>query len=164
MKTSTDGLPAVVRELPSWLLTQTALYAHRIVSDGLGKVGAHRYHYRVLAALRDVGPMSQAALGRHCGIYLSDMVATINELVQDGYVRRAPDPADRRRNVITLTTGGRTGLRRLERQVAQIQEDLLAPLTTREREQLTKLLIRLLQYHTRAAGQAEDAPAPSQPS
>ncbi|HZN70173.1 MAG TPA: MarR family transcriptional regulator [Micromonosporaceae bacterium] len=143
-----EVLPAIVRDLPSWLLTQTAVHAHRIVSDGLGKVGAHRSHYRVLAALRDVGPMSQAALGRRTGIYLSDMVATINQLVEAGYVERTPDPADRRRNVITLTTPGRSQLRRLQRQVAQIQDDLLAPLSTKEREQLTRLLVRLLEYHT----------------
>lgn len=140
-------LPELVRDLPSWLLTQTAAYAHRLVGDGLADVGARRYHYRVLAALAEQGPMSQADLGRRAGIHLSDMVATVNELAEQGYVDRAPDPKDRRRNVITLTGPGQHQLQVLARQVRKIQDDLLAPLTAAEREQLTGLLRRLLAYH-----------------
>jgi DNA-binding MarR family transcriptional regulator len=142
-----EGLPAIVSTLPSWLLTQTAMHAHRLVGDGLGVVGARRYHYRVLAALHEAGPMSQAALGRRSGIHLSDMVATLNELAEQGFVERQPDPADRRRNVITLTRAGARQLQKLARQVNKIQDDLLAPLSPAEREQLTALLSRLLTYH-----------------
>jgi DNA-binding MarR family transcriptional regulator len=144
---SPSDLPAVVGELPSWLVTQTALYADRLVSAGFGRLQAHRYDYRVLATLRDAGPMSQADLGRRCGIHLSDLVATLNALAEAGHVRRTPDAADRRRNVVTLTPAGRGQLRRLEREVARIQDDLLAPLSAAEREQLTRLLVRLLEHH-----------------
>jgi DNA-binding MarR family transcriptional regulator len=142
-----EGLPAIVSALPSWLLTQTAMHAHRLVGDGLGEVGARRYHYRVLAALHEAGPMSQAALGRRSGIHLSDMVATLNELAEQGFVERQPDPTDRRRNVITLTRAGARQLKTLAKQVDKIQDDLLAPLSPGEREQLTALLSRLLTYH-----------------
>ncbi|MGI5238110.1 MarR family winged helix-turn-helix transcriptional regulator [Dactylosporangium sp. CA-139066] len=133
--------------LPSWLLTQSAQHAHRLVSDGLGAVGARGYHYRALTALDQDGPASQADLGRRCGIHLSDLVATINELAGGGYVERAPDPADRRRNVITITAAGRRHLRRLEKQIGRVQDELLAPLTPEERSQLTGLLRRLVEYH-----------------
>jgi DNA-binding MarR family transcriptional regulator len=142
-------LPDLVRDLPSWLLTQTAAYAHRLVGDGLGEIGARRYHYRVLAALDEAGPMSQADLGRRTGIHLSDMVATVNELARAGHVERRTDPRDRRRNVITLTGPGRQQLRVLARKVATIQDALLAPLDAHEREQLTGMLRRLLAYHRR---------------
>ncbi|WP_027342294.1 MarR family winged helix-turn-helix transcriptional regulator [Hamadaea tsunoensis] len=140
-------LPELVRDLPSWLLTQTAAYAHRLVGDGLAEIGARRYHYRVLAALAEDGPMSQADLGRRAGIHLSDMVATVNELAEQGHVERTPDPKDRRRNVITLTGPGQHQLQILAHRVARIQDDLLAPLAPAEREVLTDLLRRLLAYH-----------------
>lgn len=152
-----DVLPAVVSDLPSWLLTQTARYAHRLVSAGLDRVDAHRFDYRVLGTLRDDGPMSQAALGRRSGIHLSDLVATINTLVDAGFVERAPDPADRRRNVITLTAAGRTQLRRIERAVGRIQDELLAPLTTDERRQFTSMLARLLRHHSATGDIGADA-------
>ena len=134
-------------QLPSWLLTQTAAYAQRLVSDGFGAVGARGYHYRLLRSLTDEGPASQAALGRRTGIHLSDMVAALNELEAGGYVARSPDPADRRRNVITVTTAGTARAKELGRQVENIQEELLQPLTSQERQQLTEILRKLLAHH-----------------
>ena len=101
----------------------------------------------MLASLADGGPASQATLGRRSGIHLSDMVTAINELAERKLVERSPDPADRRRNVISLTTAGRRQLRRLDKRLAETQEELLAPLSPDEREQLTALLSKLLSHH-----------------
>ena len=133
--------------LPSWLLTQTAAHAHRLVADGLGEVNTRGYHLRLLATLEEFGPASQAMLGRRSGIHFSDVVAALNELAQQGLIERTPDPDDRRRNIITITAAGRRHLRKLDKQVARIQDDLLAPLSPDEREQFTDLLRRLLEYH-----------------
>lgn len=138
--------------LPSWLLTQTAAYAHRLVADGMAAVGARGYHYRLLATLVEAGPASQAELGRRTSIHLSDMVAAINELEHDGYVQRSPDPADRRRNVITVTAAGRRRADELAERGAEIQDELLAPLTPAERAQLAGLLGRLVAHHRERQG------------
>ncbi|GIG90318.1 MarR family winged helix-turn-helix transcriptional regulator [Plantactinospora endophytica] len=151
MRTPTgDSPPERLTRLPSWLLTQTARHAHRLVSDGFADIGSRGYHYRLLLTLDEVGPTSQADLGRRSGIHLSDVVAAINDLAARQFVERSPDPADRRRNVITLTPTGRRQLRRLEQRVDQIQDDLLAPLDPAERDQLTRLLSRLLDHHERS--------------
>ena len=142
-----ENAPERLRGLPSWLLNQAALAANRIVGDGLAAVGAHRSHYAVLSALDEFGPASQAALGRRCGIDRSDMVALINALSRDRLVARRPDPADRRRNVITITTAGRRRLRALETVVARLQDALLAPLSAAERRQLVGLLRRVVEHH-----------------
>ncbi|MGW4460901.1 MarR family winged helix-turn-helix transcriptional regulator [Micromonospora sp. NPDC004704] len=146
---SDDAPPARLTTLPSWLMTQTATHAHRLVSEGFTAVHARGYHYRLLATLDEYGPASQAALGRRSGIHLSDMVATINELAERHLVERAPDPTDRRRNVITITPDGRRQLRLLDKQVTRIQDDLLAPLSPDERTQLARLLARVLDHHNR---------------
>jgi DNA-binding MarR family transcriptional regulator len=75
------------------------------------------------------------------------MVATINELAAGGYVERSPDPADRRRNVVTVTDAGRLRAEELAARGAEIQDELLAPLTAGERAELAGLLGRLLAYH-----------------
>jgi len=136
-----------MERLPSWLLTQTAAHASRLVSESFSAVGARGYHYRLLTSLLTDGPASQADLGRRTGIHLSDMVAALNELERSGYIRRAPDPGDRRRNVITVTDEGRLRSLRLAEQVGKIQEELLAPLDPAEREQLTGLLAKLYEHH-----------------
>lgn len=148
--------PATWESLPSWLLTQTASHAHRLVADGFSSVGARGYHYRVLATLEGFGPASQAALGRRSGIHLSDMVTAINELADRKLVERTPDPADRRRNIITLTAAGKRQLRRLEKRLAETQGELLAPLSPEERQRLTELLSRLLDHHNRRTGNPEE--------
>ncbi|TDV57363.1 MarR family winged helix-turn-helix transcriptional regulator [Actinophytocola oryzae] len=133
--------------LPSWLLTQTAHHAHRLVGEGFSAAGARGYHYRLLATLEECGPASQATLGRRSGIHLSDMVAAINELADQELVERAPDPDDRRRNIVSLTAAGRRQLRRLEKRLAATQDELLAPLSPEERHRLTELLSRVLAHH-----------------
>jgi MarR family transcriptional regulator, lower aerobic nicotinate degradation pathway regulator len=136
-----------VRNLPSYLLTQTATHAARLVTEGFAAAGARGYHYRLLTSLIEDGPASQAALGRRTGIHLSDMVTALNELETGGYVARSPDPADRRRNVITVTGAGRERAAELAERAAAVQEQLLAPLDPAEREQFTALLTRLYEHH-----------------
>ena len=157
MDNPSEETPASWESLPSWLLGQTAHHAQRLVGDGFSAVGARGYHYRQLATLEDFGPASQATLGRRSGIHLSDMVATINELAERKLVERAPDPADRRRNIISLTAAGKRQLRRLEKRLAETQDELLAPLSPEERDRLTELLSRLLDYHNRRTGTPEEA-------
>ncbi|MEU7869161.1 MarR family winged helix-turn-helix transcriptional regulator [Dactylosporangium sp. NPDC049140] len=147
MQQPAETTPARWEGLPSWLLTQTAAHAHRLVGDGFSAADARGYHYRVLATLADLGPASQADLGRRSGIHLSDMVATVNELADRDLVERAPDPADRRRNIVSLTTAGRRQLRRLEQRLAEVQDELLAPLPPADRRRLTELLATLLEHH-----------------
>lgn len=132
---------------PSWLLNQLAVHAHRLAAEGFAEVGARGYHYRILATLDEFGPASQVEIGRRGNIDRSDVVAAINELAEQGFVERAPDPGDRRRNIVTLTETGARQLRRLDRALDEVQDELLAPLAADERKTLTHLLCRLLDHH-----------------
>ncbi|MBE2320431.1 MarR family transcriptional regulator [Solirubrobacter sp. CPCC 204708] len=134
---------------PSWLLTQLAVHAHRLASEGFAEAGARGYHYRILAALGEFGPASQVQLGRRCTMDRSDVVAAINELSERGFVERAPDPGDRRRNIVSLTAAGHQQLRRLDEALDAVQDQLLGPLGAAERATLTHLLARLLEHHAR---------------
>jgi DNA-binding MarR family transcriptional regulator len=156
VESPSEETPASWKSLPSWPLTQAANHAHRLVVDGFSSVGARGYHYRLLATLEEFGPASQAALGRRSGIHVSDMVATINELADRKLVERAPDHSDRRRNIISVTAAGKRQLRRLEKQLAETQDELLAPLSPEERQQLTGLLSRLLDHHDRRTGTPDE--------
>jgi DNA-binding MarR family transcriptional regulator len=153
--------PARLQVLPSRLLNYAAAYGDRLVTDRLADVAARKWHYAVLASLQESGPASQALLSRRAGLYHSDLVGVINELADGGYVERAPDTADRRRNVITITGQGRRQLRRLDKIIASAQEELLAPLTENERQQLSRLLTRLVEHHTGMANVHAPAAAKS---
>lgn len=150
MMTADARTPARLRHAPSWLINLVSAHSHRLVSDGFAAAGARGYHYRLLAALDEYGPSSQAALGRNTAIDRSDVVAALNELAAKNLIERSPDPSDRRRNIITLTPDGSRHLAELDEVLTGIQNDLLAPLTPSERDQLTGLLTRVIDHHAKS--------------
>ena len=128
---------------PTWLLSRVNARSQGLLADAFGAEGVRGYHFRLLAALDQYGPASQAELGRRTGIDRSDVVATLNELVERGLARREPDMADLRRNVITMTKRGADTLERLDRVLDDVQNAVLAPLTPSQRETLVRLLAKL---------------------
>jgi MarR family transcriptional regulator, lower aerobic nicotinate degradation pathway regulator len=139
-----DLMPARLRVLPTWLISQVEIRAHRQLTERLAAAGSRGYHYRLLAALAEFGPASQASLGRRTGMNRSDVVPAVSELVDRGLAERTGDAADRRRNVITMTPAGAAQLQRLDAVLAQVQDELLAPLSPAERTELAQLLTRIL--------------------
>jgi DNA-binding MarR family transcriptional regulator len=147
MSPTPEPTPARLRALPSRLIAGVAAVADRLVSERLAAEGARKWHFAALSALAEVGAASQAELSRRTGIYRSDMVAVLNELADAECIRREPDPADRRRNVITLTPVGHRRLERLDALVTDAQRELLAPLTPGQQDELTRLLTVLTEHH-----------------
>ena len=154
-----DAPPARFWTLPSWLTNRAALVSSRYVVARLASVGSRRQEFNVLTALAEAGPLSQARLGRRCGLDPSDTVAVVAELEERGLIRRDRDPADRRRNAVSLTPAGEAFRQTLEEVLAEAQAAYVAPLDADEREQLVVLLTKLLRGHDLrpGAGTAKDA-------
>lgn len=142
-----DETPALLTAQPTWLISQVSAIAHRMLADRLAAAGARGYHVRLLAALAEFGPSSQADLGRRTAMDRSDVVATVNELADQGLAQRSVDPTDRRRNVITITRRGAARLEQLAGLLAGVQDELLAPLTLADRDRLANALTQVLDYH-----------------
>jgi DNA-binding MarR family transcriptional regulator len=136
--------PARIRALPSWLLGRAAARGHRLVAKALAREGIRMMHHAVLATVAELGPVSQAELGRTLGVDPKDMAAIVGDLDQEGLVVRLPDPADRRKNAISLSGSGAQLLRRTEKLGEQANAELTAALTPGEREQLIGLLSRIV--------------------
>jgi MarR family transcriptional regulator, lower aerobic nicotinate degradation pathway regulator len=149
--------PKRLQALPSRLLNLAAGYAQRQVGERLATLDSRKWHYATLAALAEFGPDSQSGLSDRTCIYRSDMVTTINELTARGFVVRAPDPADRRRNAITITDEGRHHLNDLDVLIADAEAEFLAPLSEADRAELIRILQLIVGYHSsseRLAGTA----------
>jgi MarR family transcriptional regulator, lower aerobic nicotinate degradation pathway regulator len=144
MPRSGSDQPALrLDSLPTWLLSRSSGRAHRLLADAFAAAGARGYHYRMLAALEDLGPASQATAGRRAEMDRSDVVAALNELEADGFIERAPDPDDRRLKIVSITAAGKRRLKQLDEVVNFVQEELLAPLSAAERAELVRLLSRV---------------------
>lgn len=136
--------PARLRALPSWSINQVAIAANRLTDKALADTGSRRHHFAMLATLDEFGPSSQADLGRCTGIDRSDVVVSINTLADRGFVQRTPDPADGRRNIVTVTAAGKDHLENLGARLAEAQNNLLRTLTADESKTITDLLNRIL--------------------
>jgi DNA-binding MarR family transcriptional regulator len=132
-----------VADRPTWLLSRANARSQALLAEAFAAEGVRGYHFRLLAALDQYGPASQADLGRHTGIDRSDVVATLNGLVASGLARREADREDRRRNVVSMTDDGARTLERLDAVLDDVQERVLAPLTTAQRTTLVRLLAKL---------------------
>jgi len=138
------GAPARLKDRPTWLISRAYARSSGLLNAGFevhGK-GLRGYHYRLLAALDEWGPASQADLGRSTGIDRSDVTAALAELESRNLIERAVDPENKRRNIVTLQGVGR--LHDLDIVVGTIQDELLAPLTAPQRRQFITLISRLL--------------------
>jgi DNA-binding MarR family transcriptional regulator len=140
-----DRVPERLRGRPTWLISRAYARATGLLQEGFaqGGDGLRGYHYRLLAALDESGPASQAALGRGTGIDRSDVTAALVDLEERGLVRRDVNQEDRRRNVVSITAAGKQRLEALDTVVDEIQERLLAPLSEGERQQFITLMRRI---------------------
>jgi DNA-binding MarR family transcriptional regulator len=141
----TGRTPDRVKERPTWLLSRAYARSTALLFAGFdaGGDGLRGYHYRLLAALEQWGPASQADLGRDTGIDRSDVTAVLTDLESRGLVERKVDPDHKRRNIVSLTAQGNDALRKLDLVLEGIQESVLAPLTPAQQRQFLNLLSRL---------------------
>jgi MarR family transcriptional regulator, lower aerobic nicotinate degradation pathway regulator len=139
-------VPARLKDRPTWLISRAYARSSGLLNAGFETHGSglRGYHYRLLAALDEWGPASQADLGRSTGIDRSDVTAALTELESRNLIERTVDPENKRRNIVTLTPEGVERLDELDIVVGAIQDELLAPLTATQRRQFITLISRLL--------------------
>ncbi|MFJ6795060.1 MarR family winged helix-turn-helix transcriptional regulator [Streptomyces sp. NPDC091268] len=132
-----------IQSLPTWLVGRVAARGRDLVAEALAPEGLKLMHHAVLAAVAEYGPVTQADLGRRLSVDPKDMVGILNHLQAAGCVLRAPDPADRRKNAVTVTPEGAALLARCAALGEAANAEFLAPLSPGERRQLVALLTRL---------------------
>lgn len=144
-ETQPGRTPSRLKDRPTWLLGRAAARSSALLVSGFEARGdgLRGYHYRLLAALDEFGPASQADLGRDTGIDRSDVTAALTLMAERGLVVREVDPGNRRRNIVSITSAGGATLRELDEVLDGIQEALLAPLSPAERVQFAKIMTRL---------------------
>ncbi|MFI9722886.1 MarR family winged helix-turn-helix transcriptional regulator [Streptomyces sp. NPDC052396] len=135
--------PPSLTALTTYLLSRTGKIARQRLAERLAARRLRLWHMAVLAALADFGPHAQRDLALRLAIDPSDVTKVVEEIGALGYVERARDPADRRRVTVVVTEAGRAVLGELNAEAEAVQDELLAPLTAAEREQLATMLGRV---------------------
>lgn len=132
-----------VATTPTWLLSRANTRAQALLAGAFAAFGLRPLQYRALAALEEYGELGQADLGRQLTMDRKDVSVAVDLLVDRRLVERRADPADRRRAIVALTSEGRDLLPRLHAALDAAQEAVVAPLTQREANDLSRLLSKL---------------------
>lgn len=144
-------LPAALHRRLGAVLGWAAQSAQEVADQALEPLGLTVKHFGVLTFLRheiersERGSLSQQAIGERLRIDRTTMVALIDHLEQAGYVKRERNPDDRRAYVITLTPAGRKAQAHAEEAVDAHVLHLFGRLSEPEREELHRLLERLIE-------------------
>ena len=140
------GMPLErVASRPTWLLSRANLRAQELLGAAFAAEGLRGYHFRLLAALDQYGPSSQADLGRNTGIDRSDVVAALNELVDDGLARRRARSSGRSpQRGDHLEAGAEPPSTGLDAALDGVQAAVLEPLSAAERRTFVRLLAKLV--------------------
>jgi MarR family transcriptional regulator, temperature-dependent positive regulator of motility len=127
-----------------YLMAKTGSLARQRWSGMLAQLKVSPSQYGVLMALGEAGPLGQQRLAELVGVDPRNAVPIIDALAAQGLVHREVDPADRRRRVLDLTAKGRRIVGDLASVGAEIERDLLSPLTPAEQVTLRRMLRALL--------------------
>jgi DNA-binding MarR family transcriptional regulator len=136
------GIAELDERIP-FLLAQLGSYIASDFQHRLAPIGADPRTYAVLLALAADDGQSQRQLSARLGIHRNAMVTVIDNLESRGLAKRLTHPEDRRAFAITLTAKARRLLPALDEQGRALEDEIAAPLSSRERDTLRRLLQRV---------------------
>ncbi|GHG09009.1 MULTISPECIES: MarR family winged helix-turn-helix transcriptional regulator [Streptomyces] len=158
------ALPSAARGGPVGHTLARVSRAHRFaMGRRLRALGLYPGQELMMMRLWDCGAARQSELIRFLGLDPSTVTKMLQRLEQCGWVRRRPDPADRRAVLVEATERGQALRAGVEDAWSDLEESSLAGLDPAERTELARLLGVLaenLRAEADEAGEEGDCPAP----
>ena len=124
-------------------IAKAARYLDHAARASLTRVGLTKEEFKVLCALH-TGVRSHGSLCRALRVSTGAMTNRLDKLERAGLLARSRDPDDRRGVLLELTPLGHTKLDQYIDTGAARERQLLATLSTTDRQQLNRLLQALL--------------------
>jgi DNA-binding MarR family transcriptional regulator len=139
-----DTTAATIRDRFGYLLKHARERLAALSAARLEPFGVNGREVAVLSVLAEGKPPSQLEAAQRLAIDRTTMVALLDALERRGLVERRADPADRRRNIVVLTTAGHETLIGAARATDEAEEAFLAPISIRDRARLRRMLQALI--------------------
>jgi DNA-binding MarR family transcriptional regulator len=133
----------VIEDSLGYLVNRVARLIAHDLAERIRPAGVAIGQWAVLLFLWARDGMTQAELSRLVAIEPPTVVRTIDRMVRDGLVIRAPDPDDGRLSRIYLTKRARALRDELVALAAAVNEEILNGLTANEARTLRRLLAKL---------------------
>lgn len=110
----------------------------------VGELGVTPVQYAALQVVADQPGVDQRTLARAIALDASTTGGVVDRLEARGWLERRTSPEDRRTRLLHLTDSGRQGLNATVPGMLRAQEQILAPLTPRQRDEFMRLLLILV--------------------
>ncbi len=133
------GSPADISSI-NWLLADTSRLIRKLADRRLSTIGLTRAQWHALGNLRRLGPMTQAALAEIMEVETATIARLIDRLEAAGWIDRKPDASDRRVKLVSMTPKADAVMEEVIVIGQKLRDDMLADLSTAEREQLVATL------------------------
>jgi DNA-binding MarR family transcriptional regulator len=105
--------------------------------------GLTMWAYIVLSALDQSAIRTQATLAESIGADKTRIIAVLDELQKHGYIKRIPDPDDRRARLLEITESGRSIKNSTQTDIHRGEEHWLGQLSAGDREVFLRVLQQL---------------------
>ena len=132
------------RHAPGHLIRRAHQLSVALFMEETAEFGVTPVQFAILNALIDDPGEDQVTLAGKVAFDAATFGSVIGRLEAKGWVRRKPDAQDRRRKLLWVTADGERAAMEMKRAVAKSQVRVLAGLEPAEREQLVKLLDKLV--------------------
>jgi DNA-binding MarR family transcriptional regulator len=144
MSSPADQEPAVVTDAPTiHRLVGASKRARHKLAARFEPLGIHPGQDRLLSELWLHDGLSQSELIARLSVEPPTVTGTVQRLERDGFVRREPDPDNRRVSRVFLTDAGRDLERPVRHAWREAEAELVRELSPAERDTLGELLDRL---------------------
>jgi DNA-binding MarR family transcriptional regulator len=131
-----------VATAPGHLIRRAQQIAVGIFAQRLAEADITPVQFAILNALQDTPDIDQVTLAKRVAF---DPATSGSE--SKGWLRRQPHATDRRRKLLVVTQQGVEALANMQAAVADVQTQILAPLSAAEQLQFVDLLTRLVAGH-----------------
>lgn len=130
---------------PGYMLVRAAMKVRQRFADALSGLDLLPNHHAILSTLHELGPCHQKELAARVVVDPADIVAYLDGLQKAGLVVRERDPADRRRQIVTVTPAGVRTLADADRALDAVEAAVFGSLTDRDRTLLSSLSSRIVE-------------------
>jgi len=136
-----------VATAPGHLIRRAQQIAVAIFAEHLADADITPVQFAILNALRDTPEIDQVSLAKRVAFDPATSGSVIGRLEAKGWLSRQPHATDRRRKLLVITPQGVQALANMQAAVAQVQAQILSPLSPDEQKLFVDLLGQLVSGH-----------------
>lgn len=143
--------------MPGHLIRRVHQISTAIFAEECAAVGLTSVQFAALTAIRENPDVDATRLSSLIAFDRSTLGNVLERLEAKGWVQRNPSPHDKRVKLLRLSPAGLKILDGVEPAVRRVQQRLMEPLEPNEREEITRMLARLIRQHEHVSTALPDA-------